>query len=224
MPSITEGQLTFTFPNDWQASKFDQWSFNRNQFEQVCGGAKAVDVLAVEPKVCLWQIEVKDYRQHVRTKTVELAVEIAIKVRDSLAALVAARANANDEDEGQMAVAALRCQRLGVVLHLEQPAKHSKLFPRAIDPANVPQRLKQLIKAIDPHPHPFTVASRPEHVVGRLVTVVPAYPFSGQATAMPGNDYHQQDRSTLTPRTLYGKVLTRAACTLGIIHLQESLP
>ena len=26
------------------------------------------------------------------------------------------------------------------------------LFPRAIDPANVRQRLKQLIKAIDPHP------------------------------------------------------------------------
>ena len=47
---------------------------------------------------------------------------------------------------------ALRAKNLKVVLHLEQPAKHSTLFPRAINPAAVLQRLKQLIKAIDPHP------------------------------------------------------------------------
>jgi hypothetical protein len=41
---------------------------------------------------------------------------------------------------------------LRVVLHLEQPATHSKLFPRAIDPANVLMKLRQLVKAIDPHP------------------------------------------------------------------------
>jgi hypothetical protein len=39
-----------------------------------------------------------------------------------------------------------------VVLHLEQPTQHSKRFPRAIDPAHVTQKLKQLLKAIDPHP------------------------------------------------------------------------
>jgi hypothetical protein len=152
MSSITEGQLTFQFPDDWKASKFDEWSFYRNQFQSVCGGSKAVDVLAIEPRVCSWKIEVKDYRQHRRTKIIDLAEEVAVKVRDSLAALVAARANASDCDERDLASAALRCRRLRVVLHLEQPAKHSKLFPRAIDPAAVRQRLKQLIKAIDPHP------------------------------------------------------------------------
>ena len=152
MPAITEGQLTFTFPDHWMVSKFDRWSFYLNQFQWICGGTKAVDVLAIEPRVCFWKIEVKDYRQHRRTKTIDLADEIAIKVRDGLAALVAASANANDADEKAMAVAALRCPRLKVVLHLEQPAQHSKLFPRAIDPANVQQRLRQLIKAIDPHP------------------------------------------------------------------------
>jgi hypothetical protein len=152
MTEITEGRLKFTFPNDWQASKFDEWSFYRNQFQRVCGGAKAVDILAAEAKACLWTIEVKDYRRHRRTKTIDLGDEVAEKVRDTLAALVAAKANANDADEKAMAVAALRCPRLRVVLHLEQPAKHSTLFPRAIDPANVQQRLKQLIKAIDPHP------------------------------------------------------------------------
>jgi len=38
------------------------------------------------------------------------------------------------------------------VLHLEQPATHSKLFPRAIDPANVLMKLKTIIRSIDPHP------------------------------------------------------------------------
>lgn len=106
----------------------------------------------VEGNTCIWIIEVKDYRQHRRTKTVELPEEIALKVRDSLAALVAARANATDDEEKQLASAALLCSRLRVVLHLEQPTRHSKLFPRGIDPAKVKQRLKQLIKAIDPHP------------------------------------------------------------------------
>ncbi len=56
MPSITEGQLTFDFPNGWQVSKFDEWSFYRNQFQQACGGTKAVDILAADPRTLLWHI------------------------------------------------------------------------------------------------------------------------------------------------------------------------
>jgi hypothetical protein len=152
MPPIIEGQLTFTFPEQWEASQCDRWSFYRNQFQRTCGGAKAVDILAVRSQACCWNIEVKDYRQHPRTKTIELADEVAQKVRDTLACLVAAKANANNPAERDLAIAALQCSRLRVVLHLEQPAKHSVLFPRAIDPADVLQRLKQLLKAIDPHP------------------------------------------------------------------------
>ena len=111
MPEIIEGRLTFSFPVDWRVSKFDKWIFYRNQFQQVCRGVKAVDILAVEAKACLWTIEVKDYRQHRRTKTIDLAVEIAEKVRDSLAALVAVHANANDSDEKAMAVT--RCDAHG---------------------------------------------------------------------------------------------------------------
>ena len=151
MPFITEGELTFIFPDTWQASKFDDWSFHRNQFQNVCGGAKAVDVLAIEPKKCFWIIEIKDYRRHRRTKVIDLETEIAEKVRDSLAGLVAAKANANDVTEEELAVSALQCPRLRVVFHLEQPAKHTTLFPRAINAANVQQNLKRLIKAIDPH-------------------------------------------------------------------------
>ena len=126
MPTIEEGNLKFDFPENWFASKFDEWSFYLNQFQSVCGGAKGVDVVAVDPDACLWQIEAKDYRRHRRTKTIA--------------------------DERQFARRAVRCPRIRIVLHLEQPTTHSKLFPRAIDPAKVKQRLKQLIKAIDPHP------------------------------------------------------------------------
>lgn len=152
MPTITEGKLQFDFPENWFASKFDETSFYVNQFQSVCGGAKAVDVIAVEPNACLWTIEAKDYRQHRRTKIIDLADEIAAKARDSLAAIMAAQANANNADEKQFARLAVRCPRVRVVLHLEQPTKHSKLFPQAIEPSKIKQRLKQLIKAIDPHP------------------------------------------------------------------------
>ena len=152
MPSITEGTLTFQFPDGWLIAKFEAWSFYRHQFQQVCGGAKAVDMFAIASNHCVWAIEVKDYRRHPRVKAIELTDEVACKVRDSLAALVAARVNANDASEKQISSRALACNRIRVVLHLEQPTKHSKLFPRAIDPAQVTQKLRQLLTAIDPHP------------------------------------------------------------------------
>lgn len=150
MPSITEGALTFQFPDSWQATKFDDWRFYRNQFQKICG-AKAIDMLVITSDRCMWMIEVKDYRVYPRTKTIELSEEVACKVRDSLAALVAARVNANDNEKA-MSRAALACNRIRVVLHLEQPLQHSKLYPRAIDPAKIKQKLQQLLKAIDPHP------------------------------------------------------------------------
>ena len=153
MMVITEGALTFTFPAGWQASKFDEWAFYRRQFSRLSGlratcgakncgaeltcvacgkpastGTKAIDILAIEQTSCCWCIEIKDYRRGRRTKAIDLADEVAIKVRDSLAGLAAAAANANDESEQNQAISALACRRFRVVLHLEQPAKHSKLF------------------------------------------------------------------------------------------------
>ena len=107
MPSITEGALTFQFPDGWLVTKFDAWSFYRNQFQKLCGGTKAIDMLAIASNRCVWAIEVKDYRVHPRTKTIELTDEVAYKVRDSLAALVAARIKANDPEEKAMSNAAL---------------------------------------------------------------------------------------------------------------------
>lgn len=152
MPSVEEGNLRFDFPDEWDVAKLDDWNFYRGHFLKVCSGTKAVDILAMEPgDACAWYIEVKDYRRHVRTKTSQVADEIACKVRDSLALLAAARVNANDHVEKAQARRASRCRSIRVVLHLEQPANPSKLFPRKIDLANTQQRLRQLVKAVDPH-------------------------------------------------------------------------
>jgi hypothetical protein len=149
---ISEGLLTLTFPKGALASKYDDWSHYRNQFNQAFGGTKAVDVVYAEPDVA-WLIEVKDYRIHRRTKTIDLAGEVALKVRDTLAGLVAAKLMANDADEKFVATALLSKPRIRVVLHLESPKNRSPLYPQeAIDPSKVLMRLKPLVKAIDPHP------------------------------------------------------------------------
>lgn len=154
MPTLSEGKLKFIFPADWNISKYDEWAYYRYHFMKVRNGIKAVDVLALEPlpKSCCWLLEIKDYREYPRTKTIDLADEIAEKIRDTLAGLVGSQFRSADDAEKNSARQALRCKELRVVLHLEQPATHSKLFPRAINPSDVLQRLKQLIKAIDPHP------------------------------------------------------------------------
>jgi hypothetical protein len=151
MPSIEEGNLTFVFPKNWLAEKYDQWLFHVRDFQHVCGGAKAVDILAVNLAICCWLIEIKDYRPGCRTTALELADTVAAKVRDTLAGLATARVRAAGGEQ-RAAEASLDCANLRIVLHMEQPATTSVLFPALINRANVLQRLRQLIKAIDPSP------------------------------------------------------------------------
>ena len=143
--------LKFDFPASWSASKYDDWNFYRNQFLRIGSGVKAVDLIALSADTA-WMIEVKDYRVHRRTRAVDIHQEFADKVVYILAALLPAKVNANDIAERDFAAKTLRATQLRVVLHLEQPEKHSKLFPRAMDPANVQLKLRQKLKAIDPHP------------------------------------------------------------------------
>jgi hypothetical protein len=154
---FTEGKLTFTFNDendeDWRVEKYDDWSFYRNQFNSCCGGNRAVDFLAYQvSEKTLWLIEVKDYRCSRRTKDIHLWEEVALKVRDTLAGILAACVNANDDTEKRYAAQVLRATRLRVVLHLEQPRARSKLFPRIYDPADVQQKIKQRLKPVDAHP------------------------------------------------------------------------
>jgi hypothetical protein len=183
MPIIREGALPFQFPDSWKVVKLDDWSFYQNQFirlssglRQPCGecgaelrcqncgtvktqGVKAVDILARDAAATLWLLEVKDYRQSPRTKAIGLADEVALKVRDSLALLVAAAMSAKDPQERSFARDALTRERVCIALHLEQPRQHSKLFPRVIDPADILQKLRQRVRSIDPHPRVFELGT-----------------------------------------------------------------
>jgi hypothetical protein len=175
MLTITEGQLRFEFSDGWLASKFDEWTFYRCQFScfaaakmhcskceinltcSKCGskrvaGTKGVDILAIAPGLTCWQIEIKDYRQTRVSDFTFLADEVALKVRDTLSALVAASRNAGVSDERDAATQALACPRFRVVLHLEQPKPNSIEQSNATRRSHVLQRLKQLVKAIDPRP------------------------------------------------------------------------
>lgn len=144
--------LFFDFPKNWLVGKYDEWVFYRNQFSRTRNGVKSIDLLVVCPEKTGWFIEVKDYRVHNRTKPTELADEVAQKVFDTLAGLLPAKIYASEDKERSLAKAALNVHKLRVVLHLEQPTKHSKLRPRAIDPASVKQKLRQLLKPVDAHP------------------------------------------------------------------------
>lgn len=154
MPRLTEDKLAYDFPVTWQVTKYDDWAFYRNQFQNSCTGNKAMDFLGFDPvEQTLWMIELKDYRQFQRTKDNKISLwdEVSLKARDTLAGLFAAKVEAGHADH-VFALQSLNAAKLRVVLHLEQPVTHSKLFPRAYDPADIQQKIKQLVKPIDAHP------------------------------------------------------------------------
>ena len=148
MTEIAEGDLTFTFPDHCSAGKYDEWSFYRNQFRSVAGGSKGVDMLCVSDDTA-WLIEIKDYRQHPRANPLDIDDELAAKVRDTLAGLAAASANANCREERTLARRAVQRRRWRVVFHLEQPSVRSRLRPRPFDVANVQMKFRRKVKAID---------------------------------------------------------------------------
>jgi hypothetical protein len=94
MTTLYEGNLCFHFPKDWQVIKYDGGNhFYRNQISK-CQGTKAVDILAWSGKD-LWLLEVKDFRGYRvenknRLNNGELAIEVAQKVRDTIAGLYGA--------------------------------------------------------------------------------------------------------------------------------------
>ena len=151
MTEIQEGDLKFRFPDHCMVGKYDEWSFYRNQFNSIEGGSKAVDILCVSDDVA-WLIEIKDYRLHPRTQLTDIVDELARKVRDTLAGLAAASANANDHYERALARRALQKRRWRVVLHLEQPTTPSCLWPKPFDVANVRLQVSKKVKVIDAHP------------------------------------------------------------------------
>lgn len=149
MPMLQIEKLIFTFPNGWVASKYDDWSFYRNQFSRQFNGIQAVDVLACDPAhQHAFLIEVKDYRHPGTDKPSELPQAIANKVLMTLAALLPAKLAASDAAERAVAKTVLRCRKLHVIAHIELPRARKAV----VDPADLQQKLKQLLHAVDAHP------------------------------------------------------------------------
>lgn len=147
MATLNVDGLIFTFPHDWAASKYDEWSYYRNQFVKQQSNIKAVDILAISPNQTAFFIEVKDYRHPETERPSELPQAIATKVLHTLAAMLPAKINANNVDERQLANAVLTCLSLKVFAHIEQPVRHMPV----IDPADLKQKLRKLLRAVDPH-------------------------------------------------------------------------
>ncbi len=148
MPALNIDGLTFTFPQAWQASKYDEWSFYRNQFAKQGDGIKAVDAVALAPTNVAFLIEVKDYRHPDTEKPSQLPEAIANKVLHTLAAMLPAKLHANSPAEKQLATAILDCASLRVIAHIEQPQRHRPV----VDLADIKQKLRQLLRAVDAHP------------------------------------------------------------------------
>lgn len=152
MITLREGNLEHHFEDGWLASKYDEWPFYTEHFQGALGGNKAVDFVAQDPSDTLWLVELKDYRVHPRTKTIDIVDEVAVKVRDSLAGILAAARWHSDHVRQADARRHIGAKRLRVVLHLEQPKAHSKLFARKYDISRLQQKLKSIVKVVDAHP------------------------------------------------------------------------
>ncbi len=150
MCKITEGRLEFIFPDDWQVEKLDDTPFYRKHF-QGFADSKSVDIVSFKPDgEELWLLEVKDYRINPRTKTLDLFLEIALKVRDTLALLYLAKSKPEISIYG-FAGEAVAKTTIRVVLHLEQPANPSRLYPLIVDRDNARIKLAQTVRVVDPH-------------------------------------------------------------------------
>lgn len=149
-PHVQEGELTFAFPDNWTVLKYDELSYVRKHLGKFGAGSKAVDFVALDPhQGCLWVIEVKDYRDWRRSKTIGLVDEVSKKVRDSLAGLVVLmhRGGADYPAEAEKLLCEAQCLR--IVLHIERPAVRSRLRPDLPDVKALHDALRRELKFID---------------------------------------------------------------------------
>jgi len=178
MVTLQVDTLTFAFTATvTDAQIYDKWVHYTTVWNAPPGGQKAVDVVAVEtgnpPSIC-WMIEVKDFRVITNPPKPSniggLAQFVSDKVQDSIAGLNDAASNAATPTEKSLATMAVSATAKRVVLHLEpHVGAHSALFPAGFA-ASVFQKLRQLVRAIDPNPLVLNIADTPSVGVPWTVT------------------------------------------------------
>ena len=167
MATLQVDALQFTFAPLVAAQIYDTWQhyvavWNRG------GGQKAMDLVAIEntaTPMTTWLIEAKDFRVITSppnpSNITGLAQTVADKATDTLAGLADAAVHAVVASEKGHAASALAAPAKRVVLHLEpHTGNHTALFPAGFS-ASVYQKLKQLVRAIDPNPLVLNIANTP---------------------------------------------------------------
>ena len=155
--------LRFEFPFSMAASKYDGWEHYLKHWN-AGGGQKAMDVVATRIQAApavVWLIEAKDFRIHTQdpepSNLYGLAQTVADKAADTLAGLKDAAARASDADERAQASRACSAKSCRVVLHLE-PYIGPPSILRPNFTASVLQKLRQLVRDIDPNPLVVSIA------------------------------------------------------------------
>jgi len=165
VPSIWVENLRFDIQANFDGQKYDDWVHHR-QVLQPQGSYKAVDLVVArfqQAPPAVWLVEAKDFRV-IRnppepSNLKGLAETMAKKVEDTLRGLADAAGAAEQENEKGLAIRAMNAQSRRIVLHLEPHAgPHSSLFPTKFS-ASVHQKLKQLVRQIDPKPLVLNIAN-----------------------------------------------------------------
>lgn len=167
MPALQVDTLQFTFATTVAAQRYDSWQHYTSVWN-AAGGQKAVDVVAIESGVrsdVVWLIEAKDFRIITNPPNPSnisgLPQQVADKTAHTIAGLTDAAVNATVASEKSHATTALAAPVKRVVLHLEpHTGLHTALFPLGFA-ADVLQKLKQLVQAIDPNPLVLNIANTP---------------------------------------------------------------
>jgi hypothetical protein len=164
MATLRVDSLSFHFQASIEATKYDESVHYLTVLQQQ--GKKAVDVVAIRVGANpdpVWLIEAKDFRnirgEPKESNTIGLPKSVLQKVDDTREGLRDSATNATDPTEREYAQRAITPQNTKIVLHLEPyqgPA--TKLLPRN-PAAGVLQKLKQLVKHIDPDPRVLNIAN-----------------------------------------------------------------
>ncbi len=158
MTRIEEGYLLFEFGDKWRVFKFDEHP-DYKKISDIVNGTKGVDFVGIFNEKTLYFIEVKDFRgdrikNKDRISKGELLIEIAQKVRDSIACIIASSQTSNKADN-LLPYAKFLCNQkkdIRVILWLEQDfPKHIFNEQRTIKSVNrntLKQKLKWLTSKV----------------------------------------------------------------------------
>lgn len=145
-----ESNVELTFEDGCRVVQYDASSWYRKHFN-ACADSAAVDFVVVRDGVS-WLIEIKDFTATApHREKGPLWLIVTVKVRDTLAGLVAGGFKAGNADERRLFEAAVRAASLRVVFHCERPTHVRRLFASLPDAADLQDKLRQTLRAVDAH-------------------------------------------------------------------------